>query len=55
MNLNSHVQELRRKHENLSKRVQTAQNKPGRDTLEIGEMKKLKLKIKEQIQRLETV
>ena len=52
MNVTSHVAELQRKHENLSQAVEAAQRTPGSDTLEIVEMKKQKLRLKEQIERL---
>ncbi len=52
MSLGSHLEELRRKHETLSERVETAQQHPGVDDLEITDLKKQKLRLKEQIQRL---
>lgn len=52
MNLASRVQELRRKHETLSKRVEEAQRQPGTDGLMIAELKKQKLRLKEEIERL---
>lgn len=52
MNVTSHLQELRRKHENLSEQVEEAQRSPGVDALAISELKKQKLKLKEEIYRL---
>jgi hypothetical protein len=52
MTLTSHLQELRRKHEALSLKVEEAQRSPGVDDLEIAEMKKQKLRLKEEITRL---
>ena len=52
MTMSSHVQELRRKHQALSDRVEAAQKSPGTDDLEIATLKKQKLKIKEEISRL---
>jgi hypothetical protein len=52
MSLSSHLEELRRKHEALSLRVEEAQRSPGYDDLEIAEMKKQKLRLKEEITRL---
>ena len=52
MSKSSHVQELRRKHETLSEKVEAAQRSPGSDDLEIAMLKKQKLKIKEEISRL---
>ncbi len=55
MSLGSHLQELRRKHQNLSEAVESAQRSPGTDDLTIAEMKKQKLRIKEEISRLSSV
>lgn len=52
MTMMSHLQELRRKHQTLSDKVEQAQRSPGVDGLEIAEMKKQKLWLKEEIQRL---
>lgn len=52
MNLNSHIQELRRKHQALSQRVETDSRAPSADQLHIAKLKKEKLVIKEQIERL---
>jgi len=53
MSMSSHLHELQKKHEALSKQVELAQRKPGISTLEIGEMKKQKLKLKEKIERMQ--
>lgn len=52
MSLNSHLQELRKKHQNLSEAVEVAQRSPAVDQLTIADMKKQKLRIKEEIKRL---
>lgn len=52
MALSSHVEELRKKHQNLSDAVETAQRNPAADDLELAEMKKKKLQLKEEIGRL---
>ncbi|MDC0739074.1 DUF465 domain-containing protein [Cognatishimia sp. SS12] len=52
MSVSSHLEELKRKHENLSRKVEEEQRAPGSDDISIAEMKKMKLKIKEQIERL---
>ncbi|MBB4022686.1 MAG: DUF465 domain-containing protein [Confluentimicrobium sp.] len=52
MTMSSHLQELRRKHQNLSERVEHDQRHPGVDDLQIAELKKQKLRLKEQIERL---
>ena len=53
MSLNGHLQQLKKKHETLSKRVEEAQRSPSMDGSEIRELKKQKLKIKEEIARLD--
>ncbi|MFN4157277.1 MAG: YdcH family protein [Gemmobacter sp.] len=52
MTIASHLQELRRKHENLSEMVEKEQRHPGSDDLKISDLKKQKLKLKEEISRL---
>ncbi|MDZ4087649.1 MAG: DUF465 domain-containing protein [Tabrizicola sp.] len=52
MTIQSHLVELRRKHENLAEMVEKAQRAPGVDDLKIAELKKQKLKLKEEITRL---
>jgi hypothetical protein len=53
MTIASHIAELKRKHETLSSVVEQAQRAPGTDDLRIAELKKQKLKIKEEISRLQ--
>jgi hypothetical protein len=53
MSITSHLQELKRKHDQLSQAVETAQRAPGSDDLEIARLKKQKLQLKEEIARLE--
>lgn len=52
MTIASHLVELRRKHETLSDMVERAQRSPATDDLQIAEMKKQKMKLKEEITRL---
>ena len=52
MSLNSHLEELKRKHTTLSYAVETAQRAPASDDIEVATMKKQKLRLKEQISRL---
>jgi hypothetical protein len=52
MSLNAHVEQLRKKHETLSEAVEVAQRAPGSDDLAIADLKKQKLRIKEEIARL---
>lgn len=55
MSLSSHITELRKKHQALSDEVDRALRSPAVNDLQISEMKKQKLRIKEEIARLETV
>ena len=52
MSVQSHVAELRKKHQNLSDEVERAQRMPGSDDLAIASMKKEKLRLKQEIERL---
>ena len=52
MSLGSHIEELKRKHRALSDRVEEAQRAPGISDLEVAELKKQKLRLKEEIERL---
>lgn len=52
MSVESHVQELRRKHQSLSNQIEAAARSPGMDDLSIARMKKEKLRLKEEIERL---
>jgi len=52
MSLGSHVEELKKKHNTLSTQVEEAQRAPGSSDLEIASLKKQKLKLKEEIERL---
>ncbi|WGH79563.1 YdcH family protein [Jannaschia ovalis] len=53
MSLNSHLQELRKKHADLSRQVETEARSPGADSIALTELKKRKLAIKQQIERLD--
>lgn len=52
MTMSSHLQELRKKHESLSEMVEAAQRSLSTDDLQITELKKQKLRLKEEIYRL---
>ena len=52
MSVTSHVDQLKKKHESLSQAVEAAQRSPGTDDLMIADLKKQKLRIKEEISRL---
>ncbi len=53
MTIASHLQELRRKHESLSDLVEREQRSPASDALRIAELKKQKLRLKEEMNRLQ--
>lgn len=52
MTLSTHISELKRKHQSLSDKVEEAQRAPGIDALQVAHLKKQKLKLKEEIERL---
>lgn len=52
MSLSTHLDQLKQKHEALSKHIEDEQRRPGSDDLQITELKKEKLQIKEEIERL---
>lgn len=52
MVIESHLAELARKHCALEKIIEDCQRNPGFDSLEIRDLKKKKLRVKEQIERL---
>jgi len=52
MSLSSHLDELKRKHDTLSDKVETVQRLPGTTDSEISDLKKQKLRLKEEIERL---
>ena len=52
MSVASHVEELRKKHQNLSDAVERAHRTPSASDQEIAAMKREKLRLKEQITRL---
>ena len=51
MSLSSHLGELRKKHEMLGIQIEEQERHPSADDLEIRELKRLKLMIKEEIVR----
>lgn len=52
MSLSSHLEELRKKHQLLSEKVDEAQRSLSIDDLEIKSLKIQKLRVKEEIERL---
>ena len=53
MTVSSHVLTLRKKHQELSEKIEEAQKDLANNDLQVTEMKKRKLKIKEEISRLQ--
>ena len=52
MSLTSHLSELRKKHESLSGKIKVEQRSPGSDDLVVAGLKKEKLRLKEEIERI---
>lgn len=52
MSLDTHLQELRKKHETLSREVEAESRNPAADTLVLSSLKKRKLALKQEITRL---
>jgi hypothetical protein len=54
MSIGAHLNELKKKHATLSQRVEEAQRSPATDDLTVRDLKKEKLRLKEEITRLDT-
>ena len=52
MSLASHLEELQRKHGEIERQLHTAANSPSTDDLEIATLKRRKLALKDEIERL---
>lgn len=52
MSLNTHLETLKKKHRDMSEAIEQAQRAPGIDGLKVADMKKQKMRLKEQISRL---
>ncbi|CUH54258.1 DUF465 domain-containing protein [Shimia sp. R11_0] len=52
MSVTAHLAELKRKHEALSEQVEQEQRAPGSSDLDVADLKKQKLRLKEEITRL---
>lgn len=52
MSLSSHLDQLRRKHADLERRLQAERIRPGFDDLSLSALKKEKLRLKDEIARL---
>ncbi len=53
MSVGAHLEELRKKHETLSRKVEEMQRSPGISDAVIQDLKKQKLRLKEEISRLD--
>ena len=54
MSLDSRIQELQRKHDELDKEIEEAFTHPSIDDLELNEMKRRKLQMRDEINQLRT-
>lgn len=54
MSLDSHLTELRKKHQNLSDIIEAEQRAPAADDLSIKQLKLKKLHLKDEIERIAT-
>lgn len=54
MSLSAHLQELSDKHRQLERRIEEEENRPGSDDAIIRRLKSEKLKLKDEIARLES-
>jgi hypothetical protein len=52
MSLANHLEELQRKHGDIERQIDTALNHPSVDDLEIVDLKRRKLALKDQIEKL---
>ena len=52
MSLSSHLVELRRKHQHLEEKIETELRSPAANDLRIAELKRQKLRLKDEITRL---
>ncbi|MDG1429935.1 MAG: YdcH family protein [Paracoccaceae bacterium] len=52
MSLSSHLDELKKRHHTLSDKVENVQRLPSTSDAEIADLKKQKLRLKEEIERL---
>lgn len=52
MSLQSHLVELRKRHSDLERKLEEAMRHPSADSLEIATLKRQKLQLKDEIERL---
>jgi hypothetical protein len=54
MTMETHLAELERRHRNLEREIEDAMQHPGIDTLTLTELKRRKLSLKDEIEKLRT-
>ncbi|WP_350335194.1 YdcH family protein [Coralliovum pocilloporae] len=52
MSMDSHLQELERRHQALERQLEEAMTHPSMDSLEVASLKRKKLQLKDEIRRL---
>ena len=52
MSLQGHVAELARRHQTLEKQIEAERSRPAKDSLKIVELKRRKLHLKDEMERL---
>ncbi len=52
MSMQSHLAELERRHAEMERKIENAKSHPSIDSLELVDMKRQKLKIKDEIERI---
>lgn len=52
MSIQSHLAELQRRHAEIERKIEDAMLHPSTDSLELADMKRQKLKIKDEIERI---
>ncbi|MTI45024.1 hypothetical protein JM93_03638 [Roseibium hamelinense] len=52
MSMQSHLEELQRRHAEMERKIEDALLHPSTDSLELTDLKRKKLKLKEQIERI---
>ena len=55
MSTESHLSELERRHADLERRIDETKARPGADALELSDLKRRKLRLKDEISRLRDV
>ena len=53
MSVQGHVSELTRRHKSLDKQLETERTHPAADTLKLVELKRKKLQLKDELERLQ--